>query len=96
MLVGFKTRLPNYTVGDPRVDRPQMKKSLTFLHEALLPTILWRSVGDQPKEEMNPSTTYWRTRTSFNLQEDRSSLPGDLRVEHNRRLAAAYQVWQGP
>jgi hypothetical protein len=27
-------------------------------------------VGDQLKEEMNPSTTYWRTRPSLDLQED--------------------------
>jgi hypothetical protein len=37
------------------------------------------------EEEMNPSTNYWRTRPSLDLQED-----------HHRRLVAAHQVWQGP
>jgi hypothetical protein len=74
------TRLPNYTVGDPKVDQPQMKKRLSFLQEAHLPTIPWGSVGDQLKDKMDPSTTYWRTRTSLDRQEDPSPLPGDPRI----------------
>jgi hypothetical protein len=73
-----------------------MKKSLSFLQEARLPTIPWGPVGDQLEEEMDPSTTYWRTIISMNLQEDPSPLPGDPRVDHHRRLDAANQVWQGP
>jgi hypothetical protein len=64
--------------------------------EARLPTIPWGPVGDQLEEEMDPSTTYWRTTTSMDLQEDPSPLPGDLRIDHHRRLDAANQVWQGP
>jgi hypothetical protein len=62
------------------------RESLSFLQEARLPTIPWGSVGDQLKEEMNPSTTYWRTRTSLDLQEDLSLLPGEARVDRHRRL----------
>jgi hypothetical protein len=47
-------------------------------------------------KEMDPSTTYWRTITSMDLQEDPSPLPGDPRIDHHRRLDAANQVWQGP
>jgi hypothetical protein len=91
-----KNRLPNYTVGDPRVDQPQMKKILSFLQEARPPTIPWGSVDDQLEDEMNPSTTYWRARTSLDPQEDHSPIPGDLRVDPHRRLDATHQVWQGP
>jgi hypothetical protein len=45
-----------------------MKKNLIFLQEARLPTIPWGPVGDQLEEEMDPSTTYWRTITSMDLQ----------------------------
>jgi hypothetical protein len=77
-------------VGDPRVDQPQMKDNLSFLQEACLPTMPWGCVGDQLEEEMNPFTTYWRTRTSLDLQEDPSPLPGDPRVDHHRRLDAVH------
>jgi hypothetical protein len=83
-------------VVDPRVDQPQMKKSLSFLQEASLPTIPWGTVGDPLEEEIDPSTTYSWTITSLDHQEDPSSLPGDPRVDHHRRLDAANQVWQGP
>jgi hypothetical protein len=43
---------------------------------------------------MNPSTTYWRTRTSLDLQEDLSPLPRDPRVDHHRRLNETHEVWQ--
>jgi hypothetical protein len=39
-------------VGDLRVDQSQMKKTLTFLQDARLPTMPWGSVGDQLEEEM--------------------------------------------
>jgi hypothetical protein len=81
-----KTRLPNYTVGDPRVDQLQMKKKPQLSSRS--PTILPGSVGDQPKEKMNPSTTYWRTRPSLDLQ-DLSLPPGDPRVDHYRRSTPA-------
>jgi hypothetical protein len=94
-LVFKKTRLPKYTVGDPRVDQSTMKKSLGFLHEARPPTIPWGSVGNR-LEEMDLSTSHWRTKPSVDLQEDPSPLLGDPRVDHHRRLVTAHQVWQGP
>jgi hypothetical protein len=56
-----KTCLTNYTVGDPTVNQPQMKKSLGYLQEARTPTIHWGSVVNYHEDEMNPSTTYLRT-----------------------------------
>jgi hypothetical protein len=50
------TRLPNYTVGDPKVDQPQMKKkSLSFLQEAP-PPLLYR--GDPWAVDRRKRWTY--------------------------------------
>jgi hypothetical protein len=80
----------NYTVGDPMVDQPQMKKSLSFLQEIRLLTMPWESVGNQLEEEINISTTHWRTRLSLDLQEDWFPLQGDPRVYHHGHLDAAH------
>jgi hypothetical protein len=55
--------------------------------------MLWGSVGDQLDEEMNPSTTYWRTRTPLDLQEDHSHYQG---IRRSTTIVAAHQVWQSP
>jgi hypothetical protein len=54
------------------------------------------AVGDQLEEEMNPSTTYWRTITSLDLQEDPFPLSRDPWVDYHHRLDVAHQMWQGP
>ena len=66
--VSKKTRLPNYTVGDPRVDQPQMKKNLSFLQEARLPTIPWGPVGDQLDAANQVwQGPYWAVRTQNHI-----------------------------
>jgi hypothetical protein len=51
-------------------------KRLSFLQKTRLPIIPLGSVADQPKKEMNQSTTYWRTRPSLDLQENPSHSKG--------------------
>jgi hypothetical protein len=85
-----------HTEGDPWVEQSQMTKILSFLPEARLPTIPRGSVDDQLEEEMDQSTTYWKTRPPLDVYEGPSPLLGGPMVDHHRRLVAAHQVWLGP
>jgi hypothetical protein len=86
-------------MGDPMIDQSLMKKSLGSFQEACPLIMQWGSMGDRPpseEEEMNLSTTYWRTIPFLDLQKYLSPLPEDLKVNYHHHLSTTHQVWQGP